>query len=272
MARSEGDKPAVVITGAGGRIGARLRRDLRDDYQLRLIDVRARDAQPPSGTGAAPARSDEQFFERDVTERGALDEILVGASAVIHLAGDPRPSAPWDDLVRNNLGATRALLDGCNRFDVPTVLLASSVHAMGGYYADARTPIGADWAPDPCCLYGVSKIAVEAMGRWHAETTGSSVVAMRLGGFAPVPAGRWQQPTWIGPSDFVRYVRRALERAHGFSAHFVVSRTVGGCWDISNAADDIGYMPELDAASFTPPPAPLPSFPGCRLHGLPDKR
>ena len=68
----------VLITGAAGAIGTALRDGLRPDWRhLRLTDVR------PLGD----LSDNEEAIIADVTDRPAIEAMMQGVRAVVHLAG-----------------------------------------------------------------------------------------------------------------------------------------------------------------------------------------
>src|SRR5437764_13337417 len=89
------------VTGALGRVAEQLLPGLAERYDLRLTD-RAAEA-------GASAGSDVVVGE--LTDPDLLDELLEGVDAVVHLAGNPDPSAFWSRLrVRNLEALARPLL------------------------------------------------------------------------------------------------------------------------------------------------------------------
>src|SRR4051812_25055848 len=83
---------SVLITGAAGNLGAKLRRHLQDRYDLRLLD---RDP-----------RGDRTIIAADLSEwRPEWVRLFAGVETVVHLAADPAADRPWPDLVAPNLDA-----------------------------------------------------------------------------------------------------------------------------------------------------------------------
>jgi nucleoside-diphosphate-sugar epimerase len=70
----------VVVTGASGRAGRAVVRDLIDhDYEVRSVDV------------VPPGESQATFLLADVTDFGQTVECLAGVDAVVYLAAIPAP-------------------------------------------------------------------------------------------------------------------------------------------------------------------------------------
>src|SRR5262245_9620263 len=75
----------VLITGAAGDIGTRLRRLLKGTYpHLRLSDVKT-----PAGLGA-----DEFFVKADLADMAAVDKVVAGVDGIVHLGGFS-VEGPW---------------------------------------------------------------------------------------------------------------------------------------------------------------------------------
>lgn len=227
----------VLVTGAAGRVAGLLLPYLAD-LPLRLTDRLA----PPELPGAEAVRG-------ELTAPGFAASVVDGASAVVHLAAVPHPGTSWDGLVGPNLAGVAALLAAAVEHRTPRLVLASSVHAMGGYLSAGRVPIDEEWAPAPCCPYGATKAFVEAAGRAHAHRTGASVVSLRLGAVQPEPFTAGLRPTWLGPDDLGQLVARALTADVGSGVYHGVSAG-SGVWSIDRATAELGYRPVLHAARY----------------------
>ena len=232
----------VLLTGAGGSVGQQLLPGL-GGYELRLLDREAPQAPP----GA-------EVVTGELTDRALLARAVEGVDAVVHLAGDPRPSAAWDDLEGSNVDGFAALLGAAREHGVARVVYASSVHAMGRYDVGGRVPVDATWAPAPCCPYGATKAFDEAIAGAVAHQHGLSTVGLRLGATVPEPTQRSQLGGWLGPDDLRQLVVRALE-AQGAGgvlagAYPGVSANTRRRWDLTTARADLGYAPVLDSEAF----------------------
>lgn len=215
----------VLITGAAGGVARLLVPLLRDTFPLRLTDRDFGDLTDPA-------------FAREVT---------VGATSIVHLAGDPDPGHAWPLLRQPNADAVSNVLDAAVANGVERVILASSGHAMGGYADAGRGPIKAEWLPYPCCVYGAVKVFVEALGRTHSDQYDLRVICLRLGGVRAKPAGRSWLPGWLSPGDLDRLVTAALTAPVKFGVYHGVSANADTWWDISN---DLGYEPLDDSARY----------------------
>jgi nucleoside-diphosphate-sugar epimerase len=225
----------VLITGAAGSVARQLIPGLQH-VQLRLVDRTA----PRYALTAEVAVG-------DLSDRSFLATAVDGVDAIVHLAGDPRPNAQWDDLEPTNVDAFAALLDAAAQHRVRRVVFASSVHAMGQYEADGRVPIDPSWAPAPCCAYGATKAFDEALARFFGDRRALSTIGLRLGATVPKPTKASQLPGWLGPADLQQLVVRALDADVRFGMYAAVSANTRGRWDLRTARADLGYVPVLDS-------------------------
>jgi nucleoside-diphosphate-sugar epimerase len=228
----------LLVTGAAGSVAGQLLPGLAG-YDLRLLDVSA----PPDDEGAV-------VLEGELTDRGFLARALDGVDTVVHLAGDPRPTAPWDDLRGPNVDGFAALLGAAEEQGVRRVVYASSVHAMGRYESDGAVPIDSAWAPAPCCPYGATKAFDEAMAGVFSTRRNLSTIGLRLGATTPEPAQRSQLSGWLGPSDLRQLVVRAVETDVRYGVYPGISANSRTHWNLERARADLGYAPTLDSEKF----------------------
>src|SRR5262249_20087814 len=137
----------LAITGGAGRIGTALRLLLREQYRLRLLDVRQPDVALVSG---------EEFQQIDMADLAATETAFQGVDAVLHLAGQPNTRAPWSSVLKDNIEATRCVFEASRRQGVGRVVFASTNHVVGFYNLERDWPIGTRIAIRPDSLYGVS--------------------------------------------------------------------------------------------------------------------
>jgi hypothetical protein len=236
----------LVMTGGLGRVATVLRPALPPD--TRLVD-----RQP----GA------EQL---DLSDPDQAAEAVRGADAVLHLAANPSPRQDWSTAHRENVAVTEVLLSACGD-RVPRIVLASSVHAMGLYHRSSRELISPEWTPQPCCAYGKSKVAVEELGRQHAERYDVSVICLRLGSTGYPLLERRYADMQLFDRDARHLVVAALTADVRFGVYFGVSANTPARWDIGNARADLGYRPVDDSAVLDIPEDQPYEFPNCRMFG-----
>jgi hypothetical protein len=224
----------VLITGAAGLVGGMLADGLGGRYDLRLTDAR-----PGAG-----------IITGDLRDPGFVMEVAAGTRAIVHLAADPDPDRTWRQLRGPNADTTVIVLDAAACGATPVVVLASSLHAMGGHVDAGRTGIDADLPAHPCCTYGAVKVLGEALGRVHADRAGLSVRCLRLGGVAHRPPARSWLGGWLSPGDLVRLVTAALTADVRYGVYHGVSANSAGLWSIRSARAELGYAPVDDSAAY----------------------
>ncbi|MEU4833204.1 NAD(P)-dependent oxidoreductase [Streptosporangium sp. NPDC023615] len=242
----------VVLTGAAGRVGSALREPLRARLR-RLVSV---DRAPlvPGGPDEEVRRADLSSVEEvasiieDAGDAGVVD-------AIVHLAGVP-DEAPLPDLLEGNVLGTHHVLEAARLTGVGRVVLASS-NRLTGFHPAGRT-VSADTPPRPDGLYGVSKVAVEALGRLYADKFGLQVVCLRIGSLEPEPAGPRHLATWLSPRDCAGFFWAALTAPDvTFTAAYAVSANTRRFWELD---DRLGYRPLDDAETYAD------RFPGTAGH------
>jgi nucleoside-diphosphate-sugar epimerase len=237
------DLRRVVMTGAAGAIGTAVAAELSAGWDLCRTDLRA-------DPGAA-----HPIAALDVTDPAALRVAFAGADAVVHLAGDPRPTASWDDLHLPNVVGTVEVARAAAELGIRRLVLASSQQAVAGYPEERQ--VRSSDAPLPRNLYGATKAWAEAVGGWIANTTSTSVVALRIGFFGlQPPSGADDTPrnraAWLSPGDCARLIRAAVEAdVDGLTIVSGISANRYRKADLGPAEASIGYAPVDDAWSWT---------------------
>ncbi|MBO3662232.1 NAD-dependent epimerase/dehydratase family protein [Microbacterium stercoris] len=227
----------VALTGAAGRIGRSIAPRLaRPGRELRLSDL------------VAPSPPVAGFLACDLGDLDALTELFTGAHAVVHLGG-LSSEASWADILRVNVDGTRNVLEAARRAGVRSVLLASSIHAVGFApvgEAGSPMPIG----PRPDTYYGVSKAAMEALGSLYADRFGLSVVSARICTFQESPGDGRAAAQWLSPDDAARLADAAIALRDG--CHHIVWGVSANApsWFSLDAGAAIGYLPKDDAVAL----------------------
>lgn len=247
----------VLVTGGAGRVATALRPMLRDRFTVRLTDL----AEP--GIPAAPG---ESFVTGDLRDRRFARSVTEDVSAIIHLAGEPDAGAPWSRLIDSNIALTATLLEEAGHRQIRRVVLASSIHAIGGYNDPRQWPVPPTAPAYPCCRYGVSKVAIENLGHVYSdEVPGSTVVCLRLP-LVTYPI-RWgpEARAWLDESDLRTLVAAALRTRHRFGAYVGASDCPRPRFDISAAHEELGWAPTVRVSDQGLPTKRPPYADGCRL-------
>jgi nucleoside-diphosphate-sugar epimerase len=242
----------LLITGAAGNIGRRLRPLLRrDDRILRLADISVVDDVHPG----------EEAMSVDVTDPAAVAKACEDVDAVLHLAGLSSEDG-FDELLAVNVVGTRNVLQAAVDAGVTRVLLASSNHAAG-YYRRADVPPGSDGLPGdlpprPDTFYGWSKAALESLGSLYHDRYGLGVVCLRIGTCFDEPVGSRGLATWLAPVDAARLVEACLAAPDlGFAVVWAVSDNTRRWWSLDEARA-LGFESVEDAEKFAS--ARIPEF------------
>ena len=243
----------VLLTGSEGRVGRAILDRLGQQYDWRLLD-----REPP--TEERPG----EFVVADITDYDAVREAMDGVGAVVHLAGDPRPEAPWNSVLRNNIDGTHTLLQAAVDTDVEKCVFASSNHAVGAYETDARTPeiyrsedefrLDGTELPRPGNRYGVSKAAGELLGRFFHDEYDLSVVCVRIGNLTkdhPPKDYERGQAMWLSHRDCAQLFACCLDAEYDYEIVYGISDNDRKYYSIERARSVLGYDPQDNSASYT---------------------
>lgn len=231
----------VLLTGAAGRIGTILRRAL-SDYPLRLHD---RDL---SSVMLGP---NEDAVEADLGDLDAMRKAVTGCDAIVHLGGDPRVPATWDDLRVPNFDGVYHVFQAAKEAGVRRVVFASTNHVTGMLDQQERWPLDPYGQIAPDSLYGASKAFGEAMGRYYSETSDVSVVCLRIGWVADreMPENAEWLRMWLSDRDVSQLVRKSLTADVRFGIYYGMSNNTPMRYNLDNAREELGYQPQDDSAA-----------------------
>lgn len=246
----------ILVTGAAGRVGTALRPSLRAQAQLRLTDIR------PLPAAGEPG---EEFVLGDLTEPDVVAEVVRGATAIIHLAGFPGDT-DWPTLLSANIRSTTLLTDFAAAEGIPTVVFASSIHAIGGYNQPATWPVPGDVPPRPCCRYGAAKVACETVFRLYSDQVENAhVTCLRLPLVTYLPRTEFEPRSWLAEEDLARLMGAALASTRRFGIYVGTSICPDPRFDIAASRHDLGYRPEVRADHVPRASHPPAYAPECAL-------
>ncbi|MTD47103.1 SDR family NAD(P)-dependent oxidoreductase [Conexibacter sp. W3-3-2] len=155
----------IVVTGAGGFIGAALcRRLVADGDEVVGLDRSPAVADRVQATGAT-------FRAADVTDPAGVAAAVEGADGVIHTAALVSDWGAMADFVRVNVGGTRTVLDAAQAAGVRRVVHLSSV-ATWGY--EFRGDLASEDAPARVC--GAPYVDTKTASHLLALGRGAAVV------------------------------------------------------------------------------------------------
>jgi len=188
----------VLITGAAGAIGTALRNGLRADWRrLRLTDAKP----------IANATPNEECIVTDIGDRAAIERMMDGVAAVVHLAG-VGGDYTLDDLFRVNARGLFDVFEAARLAGVQRIVFASSNHAFGCY--PISEPVSPALPPRPDSLYGTFKAWGETMLRCYFDRHGIRSVSLRIGTYRTLPIDQRSLATWLSPADVAQLVDLSL--------------------------------------------------------------
>jgi NAD+ dependent glucose-6-phosphate dehydrogenase len=237
------DRKRILITGAAGRIGTDLTQMLGDRYDLRL--------QFHNTVPETPATSD--YLVADIAEYDQIAPAMNDVDTVIHLAGEPAVTTPWDRVNRANIVGHYNVYESARQAGVRRIVFASTNHVMGMNDRDENWPVYSSQPVRPDSLYGVSKAFGETLGRHYFDRYGMSIINFRIGAYGPRPGDEIARYMWLSPRDFAQLCWRSIESDIGFATFYAISGNTSRTWDITDAVVQLGYVPEDNADDHLPP-------------------
>src|SRR5436190_10468491 len=113
----------VLMTGAGGGIGTRLRKLLPSIYP----DLVLSDIKPPADLAAS-----ERFVAAELADFTQVKKAVTGIDGIIHLGGFS-VEGPWETILNANIIGCYNLFEAARQAGVKRIIFASSNHAVGFY-------------------------------------------------------------------------------------------------------------------------------------------
>lgn len=232
----------VLITGASGRLGGYVIRELAKNYELVLMSRRK----------PAAEFVDLPWIEGDLANFADCQRAVAGVQAIQHLGAQPWPvdhpqlqdeaqGIPFDATFKTNMLGSYYLMQAAVTAGVKTVVMAGSNCALGHGYRISQTPFPLQALPidenHPCYpedSYSYSKWAGEGLLASFTRAYGIRTYVTRISGICP-PERRQQmaeqvQPVtawspwmwcWVGSEDVARAHRLLMEAAADLPAHDV---------------------------------------------------
>lgn len=228
------DYQRVLVTGAAGALGGYLRAHLQGRYPaLRLSD---RHAMGSAGPG-------EELVQAELGDAAAVERLLEGVDACVHLGGQP-VEADWPTILNANITGLINLFEAARKAGTRRVIFASSNHAIGFYPRETRIDDKAP--PRPDSRYGLSKAWGEDIARFYQLKYDISAMCIRIGTCRPdIPDAR-ALSTWQSPEDFCRLIDVGLGAEFDYEIVYGVSANTRSFWDNGNA-ERLGYQPADNA-------------------------
>ncbi|QJC56065.1 Uronate dehydrogenase [Polaromonas vacuolata] len=227
----------LLLTGAAGGLGMVLRTRLKANCSLLRLSDRV-------AFGAAEA--DEEIMLADLADAAAVDSIVAGVDAIIHMGG-VSVEGPFAPIMQANILGVVNLYEAARKHGVNRVIFASSNHVTGFYRQDQT--ITADHAPRPDGFYALSKAFGENLSRLYFDRYGIETACVRIGSSFAEPLDRRMLATWLSFDDLHRLITACLTTpVLGHSIVFGMSHNAVTWWDNAKARH-IGYVP-LDSSDI----------------------
>jgi uronate dehydrogenase len=228
----------LLLTGAAGGLGRALRERLKANCKVLRLSDRA-------DVGAAGPG--EEVVLADLADAAAVDAMVQGVQAIVHLGG-VSVEGPFGPILQANILGVYNLYEAARKHGVKRVVFASSNHVTG-YYRQSET-IDVDAPPRPDGLYGVSKAFGEDLSRFYFDRYGIETACVRIGSSFPEPKDRRMLATWLSFDDLHRLITACLTTpVLGHSIVFGMSDNVVTWWDNSRARH-IGFAPKDSSDIF----------------------
>jgi len=228
----------LVLTGAAGALGSRLRAPLKKMCdELVSTDI-------VDDIGAL--QDGETYVQADLSSLDAMLKIIEGADMVVHF-GAIADEAAWDDILQSNIIGAYNVWEAAYRCGVKRVVYASSVHAVGMH--KKTDTIGLDAPHRPDTYYGLAKCFTEDLASLYWDKRGIESVCLRIFSCAPATNAR-SIGTWLSYDDLIHLVERSVDSpVVGFSIVYGISNNDRAVVDNAKAGH-LGYRPKDNAEDF----------------------
>lgn len=222
----------ILITGGAGRVGGKLRRELRTRVEL----IRSFDRLPSPDLAA-----NEAGIVGELSDMAALEAAMDGVDGIVHLAAVPTELS-WDVMIQNNVVGTANVYEAAFRRGVKRVVFGSSNHAVGFYPRGVRLDHTSPCRPDT--RYGLTKCWGEDVGSLYADKYGVKSLHIRIGNALGPPQSLRTMAIWISARDLAQLVMIGLTHPeiHNTIVYGVSDNATG--WYDNSAAFALGYRPQ----------------------------
>ena len=234
----------VLITGASGRLGPYVIRELAEKHTLVLMSRR----QPSEEFSKLP------FIQGDLNNFEDCQRAVKGVDAIQHLGAQPGPvdhpdmragaaekGIPFDATFKTNMLGTYYLMQAAIQADVKSVIMSGSNCALGHGFRISKTHMPVDYLPldeeHPCYpedSYSFSKRCGEDLLASYTRAYGIRTYITRPAGITPEerrkqmaknvkPTGGWSPWLWcwVGSEDVASAHRLIMEKAETLPPHDV---------------------------------------------------
>jgi uronate dehydrogenase len=187
------------------------------------------------------ADENEELVRCNLADKAAVDRLVHGCDAIVHLGG-VSVERPFEEILNANIKGVFHVYEGARRHGVKRVVFASSNHVVG--FHKQGELLDADCLRRPDSYYGLSKSYGEDLSRFYFDRYGIESACLRIGSSFPEPRDRRMLVTWLSYRDFTELVRCCLFAPRlGHTIVYGVSNNRDKWWDNSKAAH-IGFHPQ----------------------------
>ncbi|MGB7192751.1 MAG: NAD(P)-dependent oxidoreductase [Collimonas pratensis] len=251
----------LLLTGAGGGLG----RVLRPRMAAFADIVRVSDLAAALEDSAI---AHEEVQACNLADRAAVDALVAGCDAIVHLGG-VSVERPFEEILEANIKGVFHVYEAARRHGVKRVVFASSNHVTGFYRQDEVIDVNDLRRPDG--YYGLSKSYGEDMAQLHFDRYGIETVSIRIGYSFPQAKDRRSLASWLSYDDLTELLRCALfTPGVGHTVVYGVSDNVGSWWNNRYAAH-LGFVARDSAEQFRAAieaqPMPAPDDPVRKFQG-----
>lgn len=224
----------LLITGAAGGLGKMLRQSLAGHHPILRLSSRS---------NLDPAAPHEEIMYCDLADAAAMERLLEGVDAVVHMGGQA-VEADWETVHRSNIIGAYNLWEAARKAGTRRIIFASSNHVTGFHRRSTRLDETSLARPDS--LYGLSKAFGEDLGRYYADKYGISCMCIRIGSSFPQAVDRRMLSTWMSYRDMTELIRVGLEADYHYEIVYGVSDNTRSWWDNRNAYR-LGFQSQDDS-------------------------
>ncbi len=228
----------LLLTGAAGGLGQVLRKSLQSFAKvIRLSDILPLDA----------AAAHEECVPCDLADKAAVDALVQGVDAIVHMGG-VSVERPFEEILEANIKGVFHIYEAARRHGVKRVVFASSNHVIGFHKQGER--IDAHCARRPDGYYGLSKSYGEDLSRFYWDRYGIETVCLRIGSSFPEPKDARMLVTWLSYDDLTELIRCALFAPKvGHTIAYGMSDNRDTWWD-NAAAAHLGFVPRSSSEPY----------------------
>ena len=193
----------IVVTGAAGRLGRRVVQLLVEQNRKVLATDQLEADDLPT-----------EFVRCDLGDAEAVNGILQGAEAVVHMGAIPGPSRAEPRVIfENNVSADFNVMMSAAELGLRRVVFSSSAFGMGwahdgNAFVPLYLPLDEEHPMMPFEAYGLTKQVGEDIGRMIARNSATTVVSLRFTNVA-LPEVQsefpWPAPTPENPLTLVMW-------------------------------------------------------------------